>query len=51
MEHRLTASLFVFLIYSWKRRCIKVAPLERPKVIRGRMAVGLSAVNEHTVAG
>ena len=50
MEHRPATTLFVFLIYSWKGRCIEVAPLERPKVVRGGMAVGLSTVDEHAVA-
>jgi hypothetical protein len=50
MEHRPTAALFVFLIYSRKGRCIEVAPLERPEIVECRMAVGFPAVNEHAVS-
>ena len=50
MEYRVTAALFILFIYGWKRWCIEVTPLERPKVVRGGMAVGLSTVDEHAVA-
>ena len=50
MEHRPTAALFVFLIHSRERWGIEVAPLERPEIIGCRMAVGFSAVYEHTIA-
>jgi hypothetical protein len=50
VEYRTATTLFILFIYGWKRWRIEVTPLERPKVIRGGMAVGLSAVNEHTVS-
>ena len=50
MEHRPTSTLLVFLIHSRKGRCIKMAPLERPEIVRSRMAVRFPAVDEHTVS-
>ena len=46
----MTTALFVLLIHSWKERSIKVAPLEGPEIVRCRMAVRFSTVDEHTVS-
>ena len=43
MKHWPTAALLVFLIYSWKERCIEVTPLKRPKR-SGGIGVGISCI-------